>query len=106
MADELVGIVEYLTSLAAERNLVQRARQGCSTFIENTKRDGGLPAQLQQDKIRMEFRRHSLIFESAQPAYAYIDTMLDLFIDDEEIGYYRLITCLNDEVDDDYLVFY
>jgi len=54
----------------------------------------------------MKFRSHSLCFENSLLSYPYFATSLDLYVNEEEVGEYRLIVFLDGQVDDDYLIFY
>jgi hypothetical protein len=105
--DTLHGIVKHLSEWASERRLVQEAMRGCERWFVNE--SGTIDGWAVAD-IRMAFRSQSLCFVSGLLSYPYFVTSLDLFASGEEtegfstIGEYRLITRLDGEVDDDYLI--
>lgn len=96
-------VIERLSQLATQQGLLGRAREGCAQWFINEPED--IPYTL--DVVRMEFDFQSLVFKSAlsgRPIYPYIATQLRLYVGDDEIGYYRLITLLDGTDDDDYFV--
>ena len=63
--------------------------------------------------IKLHFDKQSLMFKHDILSYPYIDMQIGLYVDDpkgfyfrdlEPVGTYRLITTLDDKVDDDYLM--
>jgi len=104
--DELVpdafrGLIDRLRQLAAEQDLIERARAGCAEWFRNGPED--LPYAL--GDVRLEFASHTLCFRNAVVSYPYVETRLALFVGDREVGAYRLITRLDGTAADDYLVF-
>jgi hypothetical protein len=100
------AIVVTLVEFARDHDLIARAKHGCAVYLENSANDGDLPPGSESSDLRMEFRSHSLTFESSLLGYPYIATLLNLYVGDKEVGWYKLIVCLDGRVDDDYLVFY
>lgn len=99
------SIVLYLSNLASQQCLIERAMRGCDKWFENEE-DGLIGGWSCKDFVK-EFFTFSLTFKHANWDLVYIDTTLNLLDKDgKEIGYYRLITTLNGEIDDDYLVFH
>lgn len=96
--DDIRDIIERLTHLAAEQNLVTAAEEGCAAWFHNHGAD--IPYKLSD--VKMEFRSQSLAFRNAMLSYPYIVTHLEMSVDGWSIGHYRLITLLDGTVDDDY----
>jgi hypothetical protein len=99
------SIVLYLSNLASKQYLIERAMRGCDKWFENE--EYGLIGGWSRKDFVKEFFTFSLTFKRASWDLVYIDTTLNLLDKDgQEIGYYRLITTLDGEVDDDYLIFH
>lgn len=103
---DLDHIVVPLAEFARRQNLLERALEGCSRFLEREGRSKRLPRRLDPARVKMNFRSHTLTFESGLLDFPYITTQLDLSVGGEEIGWYKLLVRLNGEEEDDYLVFY
>ena len=103
---ELNTIVDHLAAFAREQKLVARSLEGCSLLLRNEAKGNRLPRRLDPAAVKMNFRSHSLTFESGMLSFPYISTQLDLYVETEEIGWYKLVVRLDGENEDDYLVFY
>jgi hypothetical protein len=113
-------VINLLEGLAASQRLEQLAMQNCRTALINCYKEDqelGLPPLKGHnlDSIQLHFERHSLVFKNRQISYPYIDTIIGLYIEDkqglylddlEPVGDYQLITRLDGEIEDDYLVLY
>lgn len=103
---DLSFMIENLAEFAREQKLVARALDGCATFLNNESRENGLPRKLSSSDVKMMFRSHALTFESSLLSYPYVSTILDLYVAEEEVGWYKLIVRLDGQAEDDYLVFH
>jgi hypothetical protein len=103
--NELADAVNLLSRHAHAYQLEERAHDGCALFIGNTERESGLPSGLSASDVEARFRSHALFFESSLLGYPYITTQLDLLAGGGQVGFYKLITDLDGQVVDDYLVF-
>jgi len=103
---DLDYIVASFAEFARRQNLLERALEGCARCLEREANEKRLPRRLDPAKVRMSFRSHALTFESSLLAFPYISTLLDLYVGNDEIGWYKLLVRLNGEEEDDYLVFY
>ena len=103
--DELTDAANRLTQHARAYQLAERARDGCALLLRNEEGENGLPGGMRARDVEVRFRSHALYFENSLPGYPYISTLLDLIAGGEEVGYYKLISDLDGQVVDDYLVF-
>ncbi len=103
--EPLHDIVDRLAAWASQHDLTQQAMRG---WVECFANEGGTINGWSVADIQAVFRSHSFYFESALLSYRYVVTCLDLYAAgveaDEELGQYRLITTLEGQVVDDYLV--
>jgi hypothetical protein len=63
-----------------------------------------LPVDLRSEKIKMVFSSRWLCFEPKLVSYPYIDSRYILVAGKKKIGYYRLISTIEGEIEDDYFV--
>lgn len=104
--ENVSDIVDRLVEFAREQNLVARTLESCSLFLHNEAKENGLPRKLNPASVEMKFRSHSLTFRNNLLSHPYISTQLDLYVGDEEVGWYKLIVGLNGQAEDDYLMFH
>jgi hypothetical protein len=117
---EIKQLIEELQELVKKQNLQEKAIQYCKTALTNSKAEE-IDLNLEPlngyelGNIQLQFKKHSLIFKNNVLTYPYINTTIGLYLinksrkspnDLEEIGEYSLITLLDGEIDDDYLLFY
>jgi hypothetical protein len=95
-------VIDYLQDLALRQKLFEEAMSGCGACFQN---DGGeIDGWIPQD-LEKQFFSHTLVFKRSDWDLIYIDTRLKLLASNgREIGHYRLISTLDGEIDDDYLV--
>jgi hypothetical protein len=103
--DELADAVNRLAEHARSYKLAERAGDGCALFLRNEEAESGLPGGLKAAEVEVSFRSHALYFDSSLLGHPYITTRLDLIARGEQVGFYKLITDLDGQVVDDYLVF-
>jgi len=103
--DDLADAVNRLDQHARSYRLTERAGDGCALFLRNEEAESGLPGGLTAGEVEVSFRSHALYFESSLLGYPYITTRLDLMASGEQVGFYKLITDLDGQVVEDYLVF-
>jgi hypothetical protein len=103
--DELADTVNRLAEHARSYKLAERAADGCALFVRNEEAESGLPGGLKAAEVEVSFRSHALYFDSSLLGYPYITTRLDLMARGEQVGFFKLITDLDGQVVDDYLVF-
>jgi Uma2 family endonuclease len=95
-------IVEHLLGLASRQQLIDRAMENCEHWFTND--SGEIDGWISRD-LEKQFSAHTLVFKRADWDLIYIDTRIKLLASDgREIGHYRLITTLDGETDDNYLV--
>ena len=82
--------------------LKARAKKSCLTFLQN---ESPLPNGWTPENFMIEFHRIGLIFEQANALAPYFETTLTLHYAGLEVGSYKLITSLDGQDLDDYLVF-
>lgn len=110
-AEELVAA---LAALASQQNLRSQAVEGCDKWLRAGAEEGadGLGGWAAEE-IVPRFASCSLVFEHGILDYPFIETRLELYVQDDSgvcfrdlrpIGYYRLITLLDGTADDDYFV--
>jgi hypothetical protein len=116
-AVQLENIVKQLQDWSEERSLIEEAYQCCRTSLENNERDDkevGHTARWKLSDIQLHFDRQSLVFQHSVFSYPFVDTQIGLYVvaeskgwfrDLQPIGRYRLITSLDGQVEDDYLIF-
>lgn len=95
-------VVEYLLDLTLRHKLVEQAIASCDGWFTNNagEIDGWIPQDLEK-----QFFSHTLVFQRSDWDLIYIDTHLKLLASDgREIGHYRLVSTLDGQIDDDYLV--
>jgi hypothetical protein len=114
----LPDLLKHLEELSKKQQLIEQAIENCKTTliscIEEDEKAGLEPLKgWKLDEIKIVFERQSLVFKHSVLAYPYIDTQMGLYVHDPEkihfdnlypMGKYRLITHLDGEVIDDYLV--
>lgn len=98
-ADDASEIIERLVRHSVRCNLIARAEEGCRQWFT-------APGELYYPlaSIRMQFASQALFFYNALLPYPYIETRLRLWVGEQEVGHYRLLTRLDGQVDGDYLV--
>ncbi len=94
-------IILELKKLAQSQKLVDHAIQSCLAWLDD---EESLPSGWSPAEIKCEFKSHSLCFEHSLLSYPFVVTHLRLFRNEDEVGYYKLITTLDGKVDDDYFV--
>jgi hypothetical protein len=95
-------VVEYLLDLVARDKLIERAMESCDGWFTNN--GGEIEGWISQD-LEKQFFSHTLVFQRSDWDLIYIDTRFKLLTSSgREIGHYRLISTLDGEIDDDYLV--
>jgi hypothetical protein len=100
---EQASILRFLSELASQQCLLERAIEGCEACFQNE--EGGLIAGWSSQELTKAFFTHSLTFKSCW-GWVYLCTELRLKNSSEqEVGSYRLITTLDGDADDEYLVF-
>lgn len=109
----MTDVKHNLCELAEQQELASRAIAACKTWLnDNRYRDDDtvLIAEFAVDDIEFRFDKQSLVFKNRQLDYEYIDTQLGLYVHrasgELQVGHYRLITTLDGEAVDDYLIFY
>jgi hypothetical protein len=102
-SSEQASILRFLSELASQQHLLERAIEGCDAWFQDEK--NGLIAGWSSQELTKEFFAHSLTFQH-RLGWIYLCTELRLIDSSgQEVGSYRLITTLDGETDDDYLVF-
>jgi hypothetical protein len=100
---EQASILRFLSELASQQRLLERAIEGCEACFQNE--EGGLIAGWSSQELTKTFFAHSLTFQH-RLGWIYLCTELRLIDSSgQEVGSYRLITTLDGDTDDDYLVF-
>ena len=107
-------LVVALATLAVNQDLRRRAFDGCREWLSEDA--GAGPSGLggwSAEEIEAHFGYCSLVFDHGLLGYPFVDTRLDLYVQDgsgmyirglRPVGYYRLITRLDGTPDDDYFV--
>ena len=96
-------IIEALQKIADQVQLEKKAYKSCKEWLNADECD--LP-KAWIENIKITFSSHKLCFKHKILGYPFIDTRLDIFFEGDTIGYYRLISLLDGEPDDDYFVIY
>lgn len=94
-------LVAQVSSVADELELESKAFDGARFWVDSE--DFDLKSEI-KSRLKFEFRFHKLCFKNENLDYPYIETQLDLVLDDEEVGYYSLYSLLDGEAVDDVLV--
>ena len=89
-------ISSQLENLALSQKLENLAIQTCQSWMT---RESSLP-----ETVELKFHSHGFIFKHHLIDHPFIRTRLTLIQDDQEIGYYDLITQPDGQVEDDYFV--
>lgn len=100
---EQASILRFLSDLISQQGLLKRAIEGCEACFQNE--EGGLIAGWSSQELTKEFLAHSITFKHR---WGWVNLYTELRLKDpsgQEVGSYRLITTLDGEPDDDYLVF-
>jgi hypothetical protein len=102
----LEELVEQLHRASDEHQLIARAHAGFQAWIDEATDDDvrELPEGWSYSEMSAEFKSIALCFRSAHLSYPYFDTQLRIVRSGVDIGYYRLLTRLSGEDDDDYFV--
>ncbi len=98
--DDLRDIIDRLSQLAVQQDLIEAAKEGCARWFQNHAED--VPYEI--NDIQMQLRSQSLTFRNASLLYPYIKTEIIMFACGEDIGSYERITLLDGTVDDDYFL--
>jgi hypothetical protein len=97
------SILTVLSDLASQQCLFERAIENCDACFQNE--ESGLIAGWSSQELTKVFFAHSLTFQHRW-GWVYLCTELRLINSSgQEVGSYRLITTLDGETDNDYLVF-
>jgi hypothetical protein len=95
-------VVEYLLDMTLRHQLLEQAMRNCDVCFSNA--NGEIDGWIFHD-LEKQFFSHTLVFKSADWDLIHINTCLKLLASNgREIGHYCLITTLEGETDDDYLV--
>lgn len=109
--------VSELEAWSLQHNLVAEALASAKVFVRNNEQEEiaiGLKPTIDYREIVYDFDKQSLVFKSNLP-HVYIDTQIGLYLRDtrgiyyrglEPVGHYRLITFLDGQDEDGYLIFY
>ncbi len=90
-----------LSARARELGLPERAYAACLRFLSNTQ---PLPNGWNPDAFEMRFKSLGFLFAHAFIPEPFFETRLLLFYEGDEVGTYKLVTSLEGEDLDDYLV--
>ena len=98
--------VDLLRRTSETQQLVARAQSGFRAWIDEAtdEDERDLPAGWSYSEMSAEFQSSTLCFQPALLSYPYVDTRLRIMRKGVEVGYYRFITRLDGEEDDDYFV--
>ncbi|CCK75790.1 hypothetical protein OLEAN_C16140 [Oleispira antarctica RB-8] len=96
--DELIGV---LNKISNNLDLKSKAYEGALYWINSD--DFDVDKALTKD-FRFEYKFQKFCFNSDCLDYPYIETQLDVYYKDEDIGYYCLYSLLDGEAVDDKLV--
>lgn len=114
---QLEDIIKQLRDWSEERSLIEEAYEYCRTSLENNEqedKEAGLTARWLLGDIQLHFDKQSLVFKHGIFSHPFVDTQIGLYVaaenkgwlrDIQPIGRYRLITSLDGQVEDDYLIF-
>jgi hypothetical protein len=95
-------VIEYLLDVTSRHKLVEHAMESCDAWFIN---EGGTIAGWISQDLEKQFFSHTLVFQRSDWDLVYIDTRLKLLAaNGREVGHYRLISTMDGETDDDYLV--
>ncbi|MBX7223855.1 MAG: hypothetical protein K1Y36_28325 [Blastocatellia bacterium] len=97
------NLIAQLQEHARFHQLDEVAAQGILKWIADPDLDP-LPVGITKGMITGRFVSRWLCFEPQHLSYPYIDTRFDLLCGDTVVGYYRLISRLNGDIEDDYFV--
>ncbi len=96
-------LVDLLMAHARTHNLKERAAQGIVKWLESPD-TVDMAEGIARESIVGRFSSHGLCFEQQHVAAPFVDTRFDLCSGEKVVGYYRLITRLDGESEDDYFV--
>ena len=94
-------LVARINSIAEDLNLVSKAFDGAQFWINSD--DFDLDDAIKSN-LKLEFRFHKLCFKNESLDYPYIETQLDIYLNEDDVGYYSLYSLLDGEAVDDALV--
>ena len=109
-------IIERLQEWSTQQRLIEQAIKNCHMSLQSNEQDDkkiGLIARWQLSDIQLRFDKQSLVFKHGIYSHPFFDTQIGLYIaadskgwlrDVKNIGRYHLITSLNGQVEDDYLI--
>jgi len=102
----LAQVVDQLQRICDEQQLITRAHAGFRAWIAEASEEdpSDLPPEWSYSEMTADFPSVALCFQPALVSYPYFDTQLRILRHGTEVGYYRLITTLDGEDDDDYFV--
>ena len=115
---DLEAVSAELQDWAAQYNLVEDAIAGAKVFIHNNESDEadlGHKPVLDYSQLILELDKQFLVFKNGENStvpHVYVSTQIGLYVQDKvyfrglrPVGYYQLITGIDGEVKDDYLIF-
>ena len=117
MTNHLENIVQQLQEWSQQQDLIAEAIKSCHISLQNWEKDDkeiGLIARWKVSDIQLHFDHQELVFNHDVLSYPYVSTQIGLYVaayskgwfrDLEPIGRYQLITTLDGQVSDDYLIF-
>lgn len=94
-------LVARVNSIAEELNLVSKAFEGAQLWINSD--DFDLDNVIKSN-LKLGFRFHKLCFKNERLDYPYIETQLDIYLNENDVGDYSLYSLLDGEAVDDALV--
>jgi hypothetical protein len=114
-------IIENLEKWSQEHNIIENTFKTCLVHLQNAAAEDAKIFNTSANtfngwrlsEIKLEFENQSLIFKHGILTYPFIATQIGLYIEEPKscyfrglkpIGTYRLITTLDGEVDDTYLI--
>jgi len=117
MPSQLEDIVQQLQEWSQQQDLIEEAIRSCHINLQNWEKEDkeiGLIARWKVSDILLHFDHQALVFKHDVLSDPFIDTQIGLYVaasskgwfrDLEPIGKYGLITTLDGQVSDDYLIF-
>jgi len=94
-------LINKLNQLALDFNLISKAIDGAKSWVSSE--DFDIENTITA-KFQYEFHVHKLCFKHEYKDLPYIETILNITLDEDDIGYYCWHTTLDGETIDDVLV--
>jgi hypothetical protein len=103
MTKNIDELIVYLTKIYSNDKFIKESAKGIDIWLKDK---DNIPSNIKVEDIKVKYRSQNLCFSDNLLNKAYITTFYELYFNEKEIGYYKLISNIDGTPDDDYFVIY